>query len=206
MMVRPGPRWRFPLRLPPPRSAEERIALAKTLTTLVFLIPASIILTVDWFVSRRLSWSLFVLVSLGAAWMWSILPLIFIRLPYLLIGSVTAVAVALEWGLGLLAGNIGWVLTVGMPIVVIAGAVSSLIVLFSRISSRLGGNLAGWILISIGILSVCTDILINAHYLGTWKPGWSLIVGATVLPVAALLMYLHYRPSQQSRIRRYFHV
>jgi hypothetical protein len=92
--------------------------LSKTITTLGFLIPASVVLTVDWFISKELDWSLYTLISLGAAWMWAIIPLMFPRLPYLIIGLATLVAVALEWGIGLVSGSIIWILKMGMPIVI----------------------------------------------------------------------------------------
>ncbi len=189
-----------------PRNTEERTALARTITTLGFLIPAFIVITVDLFVSKGLDWSLIVLAALGAAWLWAILPLIFTRRPYLLIASITVVAVALEWGLGFLASDISWIIPIGMPIVISAGFLTGIIVLLSRRSKRLGGNLPGWILIGVGLLSVITDVLLSAWLEGLWRPGWSLIVAGTVFPISALLLYIHYRPSQRTRIRRYFHV
>ena len=202
----PWPAEEAPAPASPPRSTDEKIALAKTITTLGFLIPVSIVLTVDWFVSRRLSWSLYVLASLGAAWLWALLPFVLSRSAHGLIWAVTGVAVALEWALGLLAGDIGWILTVGMPIVVGAGGLAALVTLLARCTRKAGTALAGWILIALGILSVATDVLVNAHFAGSWRPGWSLIVAAALAPVAAMLLYLHFRPSRQSRLRRYFHV
>ena len=202
----PWPAEEAPAPTAPSMSTDERIALAKTITTLGFLIPAMVVITVDWFVSRGLGWSLLVLVSLGAAWMWAILPLILSRRPYALIASLTAVAVVLEWALGLLMGRIGWILTVGMPIVLTAGALAAVVTLLGKRARRVGSNLAGWIIISAAILTVLTDILVTARIRGMWRPGWSIIVASTMTPIAAMLLYLHYRPSRQTRLRRYFHV
>ena len=188
------------------RSPDERLALARIITTMGFLIPVFIVLAVDLFVSRSLGWSLFVTASLGAAWLWAILPLILTRHPFYLTGAMTLVAVVLEWGLGLMAGNVSWILTVGMPVIITAGGLASLVILFSRASARLGGNLAGWILLALALLCGLVDILTSARYSDSWIPGWSLIVAGTLIPVAVLLLVLHYRPSQRTRMRRYFHV
>ncbi len=202
----PWPAKPAPPPLPAPRSTEERIALAKTLTTLGFLIPASIVMSVDWFVSGRLTWSLLVLSCLVAAWLCAILPLVFTRRPYSLIVSLTATAGALEFIIGYLSGNISWVLPGGIPITLLGGVLAGLIVLLARKAERLGSNLASWILLALTVLVTGIDILINLLLTGNWKMGWSLIVTATTLPISVLLLYLHYWPSAQSRMRRYFHV
>ncbi len=202
----PWPRKEAPAPQAPPRSRAERMELAQTITTLGFLIPASIVMAVDWFVSAKLTWSLFPLVSLGGAWLWALLPLIFTRRPYLLITSVTSTAVALEWALGLLAGEASLILNALMPVTLAAGAFAALILLLARKARRLGGNLAGWILIALTILLVSTEILLNHQISGNWQPGWSLIAAAATLPVSILLLYLHARLSVQSRMRQYFHV
>ena len=202
----PWPSEEAPVTSPPPMSPDERKALSRTITTLGFLIPVSIVLTVDWFISRSLSWSLFVLVSLGAAWLWALIPLIFNRRPYLLIASITLIALALQAALGLLAGDTSWLLPIGIPIVMRAGLLSTGVTRLTRSARRVGGNLAGWILLAIAVLSVATDILVSLWMNGSWRPGWSIIVASTLLPIAVLLLFLHYRPSRQKRLRRYFHV
>lgn len=202
----PWPSEEAPLPPTRPLSSDERIALAKTITTLGFLIPASVVLTVDWFFSRDLDWSLYTLISLGAAWMWAIIPLMFARLPYLIIGLATFVAVALEWGIGLMSGRIAWILTMGMPIVILAGGLAALVTLMGRTAKEVGSNLAGWILIAAAIQSIGIDIFTRYGMSGSWTPGWSIIVASTLIPIAAMLLYIHYRPSRRSRLRRYFHV
>ena len=202
----PWPSMEAPAPAAAPRSPAERMVLARTITTLGFLIPAFIVATVDLFVSRSLGWSLYVLTALGAAWLWAILPLIFVRRPYLLIGSIMLVGYALEWGVGLLAGDVSWVLPIGMPILSITAGSAALVVMSARHSKKVGSNLAGWISMAVGINAITTDILVNAWTGGSWRPGWSLIVIGAVFPVAVLLLYIHYRPSQRTRMRRYFHV
>ena len=202
----PWPSEEAPVTSPPPMSPDERKALSRTITTLGFLIPASIVLTVDWFISRSLNWSLIVLVSLGAAWLWALVPLIFNRRPYLLISSITVIALALQVALGLLAGDTSWILPIGIPIVGSAGILSTGVTALTRSARRVGGNLAGWILLAIAVLSVETDILVSSWMNESWRPGWSIIVASTLLPIAVLILFLHYRPSRQKRLRRYFHV
>ena len=202
----PWPKEEAPAAPAPPMSTDERKALARTLTTLGLLIPVSIVLTVDWFINRTLSWSLFVLVSLGAAWMWSLLPLIFNRKPYQLILSITIVAIAALSAIGVLTGDTGWIPPIAVPIVLIAGALGSGVTILTRRTMRVGGNMAAWILQSMAFLAVCADILINSQLKGSLRPGWSIIAASTLLPISILLLYLHYRPSRQRKIRRYFHV
>ena len=201
----PWPEDESPAPPPAPLNSAERMALARTITTLGFLIPVLIVLTVDWFVSRKLGWSLYVLASLGAAWLWAIIPLIFNKKTFLLIFAETAVALVLETAVALLAGDTVWLLPIGIPIVSLAGLLTAGVVTAARRFHRLGGNLAGLILIAVTALSVATDILVNSWLGGALKPGWSIIVAATTVPIAILLLYLHNRPSKQTRLRRYFH-
>ncbi|MCD6343114.1 MAG: hypothetical protein J7L76_04960, partial [Spirochaetaceae bacterium] len=69
-----------------------------------------------------------------------------------------------------------------------------------------GGNMTAWILQAVAILAVCADILINSQLKESLRPGWSIIAASTLLPISILLLYLHYRPSKQRKLRRYFHV
>lgn len=202
----PWPEDEAPTPSPAPLNTAERKALARTITTLGFLIPASIVLTVDWFITRKLGWSLYVLVSLGAGWLWSIIPLMFNRKTFFLIFAETAIALGLETSVAFLAGDTEWLLPIGIPIVSLAGLLAAGVTAMGRSTPRLGGNLAGWILMAITVLSVATDILVNSWLSGALKPGWSIIVAATTVPIAILILYLHYRPSKQTRLRRYFHV
>ncbi|MCG8453346.1 MAG: DUF6320 domain-containing protein [Spirochaetales bacterium] len=203
---RPWPHDEAPKHSAPALSADERQALAKSITSLGFLIPVAIVLTVDWFVTRSITWSLWPLVTLGAAWLWALIPIALGRKPHLMITSITVVGIALLWGLGWLSGSVRWVITIGMPLVIIAGILANLILLLARHRKHIGSNLAGWILIAITILNICADVLVRLNFQLSGVPGWSLIVAATLLPVAALLLYLHYRPSRKARLRRYFHV
>lgn len=190
----------------PPMSRDERKALARTITTLGFLIPVSIVITVDWFVNRGLSWSLYVLASLTAAWLWALIPLIFNRKPYLLITSITGVAIIAAAVISILAGDSDWLLPIGAPILISAGLLSAGVTAMAMASGRKGGNLAGWILLALAIQSMIIDILVSFWIGGSWRPGWSIIVVSTLIPISALLLYLHFIPSRQRKLRRYFHV
>ena len=202
----PWPKDVAPSPSAPPMSPDERKALARTLTTLGFLIPAAIVLTVDWFINRSLSWSFFVLVPLGAAWMCSLISLVFSRKPYLLISSITFTAIAAMSVMGYLSGNTGWILPIGIPVVITAGILGVAVTALTRSAEKVGGNLAAWILQALAVLCVVSDILISSRVNGTFRPGWSIVAASTLLPVSILLLYLHYRPSKQQKLRRYFHV
>lgn len=190
----------------PPMSPDERIALTRIITTLGFLIPVSIVLTVDWFINRQLGWSLYAVLSLGAVWLWAILPLAIQRRPYLLTLSCSLVGIALLSGIALLTGNFSWLPGLGIPILAGAGGLVMAVVGITRHTQRRGSNVAAWILFALVIFSFGTDLLVSLYQSGQAKPGWSIIVAATLIPISLLLIYIHYRPSRQTRIRRYFHV
>jgi hypothetical protein len=187
-------------------SRDERKALARTITTLGFLIPASVVLTLDWFLGREISWSPIVLVSMAAAWLCALVSLNFGRRPYRLILSVTLIAAGTQTLLGMLTGDMTWLLPVGIPVAASAGLLAAGVVVLARRAAKIGGNLAGWVLFAMSILSVIIDVLVSARLNGNWRPAWSIIVVSTLIPVAVLLLYLHYRPTGQRRLRRYFHV
>jgi hypothetical protein len=202
----PWPKEEAPHPVSPPMSSDERKALAGTLTTLGFLIPVSIVLTVDWFINKNLSWSFYVVMSLGTAWIWALIPLFLNRKPYLLIAALAATAMAAAFGIGLLSGNTGWLLPIALPIIITVGLLSSGVTALTKSTGRTGGNLAAWILQALAVLSIITDILLNSWMNRSMKPGWSIITVSTLIPISILLLYLHYRPTKQRKLRRYFHV
>jgi hypothetical protein len=124
----------------------------------------------------------------------------------MLILSVTLIAAGTQALLGMLAGETAWLLPVGIPVAAGAGLLAAGVIMMARKAGRIGGNLAGWILFALSILSTIIDILVSAWLYGNWRPAWSIIVASTLVPIAILLLYLHYRPTGQKRLRRYFHV
>lgn len=202
----PWPREEAPYPPAAPMSPEEKRALGRSMTTFGFLIPLLIVLAVDWFFTRNLSWSLIVGTALGAAWLWSIIPLYLGRRPYALIVVCSVVAMGLLGAISGLTGRREIFFPLGLVLAAAVTMATAAVTAATRTSKKRGGNVAAFILVAAGWVSVVTDLSVHLNFSGQWKIGWSLIVLATTLPVAALVLYLHYRPNRRSRIRRYFHI
>ena len=106
----------------PPLTIKEKMAIARTITTMGILIPLLFVTAVDYFINRRVTWSLYVTASLTAAWFAALVSLFSWKRPYSLNGLLHLDVLVFLYALGHLAGEGRWFFPVGLPIVAGSGA------------------------------------------------------------------------------------
>jgi phosphatidylserine synthase len=106
----------------------------------------------------------------------------------------------------LIATGGAWFFPVGLPVTVAAfiGA-GTLIVLYR--SARLKGlNIVASAFVVLSGFSIITEIIFDKYRNGVLNLQWSLIIAVSVLPVALLLFFFHYRLKKGNRLDSLFHI
>ena len=190
------------------RDLMDKMRLARTVTTFGFFIPIFIVVSVDFFLNRSITWSSYVMASLLEMWLLSMLPLFLLRRPFVIIPTAYLSALIYMFVLDVLNGNLSWAIPFGGPIMTLLAVLAAGVLMAVKFTRRKGINIAAILLSAMVVLCIGLDILINWWLTGRFSMGWSLLVAGTSLPVIALLFYLHAAVSRKKsfRFKRFFHL
>jgi hypothetical protein len=103
-------------------------------------------------------------------------------------------------------GTIGWGVKLGIPLLLAAYIIVYILIIMIKISSKQGLNIIAYSFIAAGMLSLCAEGIISLYVENKLYLEWSLIVMASVLVVAAILLFIHYRLRKGMDLKRFFHI
>jgi hypothetical protein len=100
----------------------------------------------------------------------------------------------------------GWGKQLGIPILAIFYlAFLVLTLLIKRLKNR-GLNLISYFIISSGLVSVGIESVLDRFFSGDIDLGWSLFVFLSVVPVAGILLFIHFKLKKGRDLKRFFHI
>ncbi len=183
---------------------EERRHIAVELISVALGIVLGVTILADLFTRHGLTWSRYSSVGLVALWFFTAMPLILHRHPWILFAILSPLLIALIFLVDAFDGRITWFLGYGLPIgllfeICVTGAGTLVAVLRRR-----GLNVIGIILSFVSLFCVGLEGIINFQIKHTLSVRWSVIVAFALVPVAALLFYIHYRIMHRASLRKLF--
>ena len=189
----------------PPLSLGEKMGIARTITTIGFLIPLLFVTAIDYFMNMSITWSAIVDTSLLGIWIITITCLFSWKKPYFLSFFIHLDLVVFLFVLTLIVGGSHWMVRVGIPITICSSIIVWFTLYIIRRIRKKGALVAGVILLAIAMLCGAIDLILGIQREGIPKLGWSLIVFSVLIPTAALLFYLQSARFSHSTFRRFFH-
>jgi len=102
--------------------------------------------------------------------------------------------------------NIDNGLTIGVPIIFFIFLVLFFLAILVQKTKQKGINIIAYSLVAAGIICMCIEGIISLHILNVLKLHWSLIVLVSVVPVSAILLYIHYRMKRATDLKKVFHI
>jgi hypothetical protein len=102
--------------------------------------------------------------------------------------------------------SIGWGTKLGIPLLSALYLMIFMLTWIIRITKQPGFNILGYGFIAAGVLCVCAEGILSVYFSDHISLGWSLIVFACMVPVAAILFFFHYRLNRGTDLRRFFHI
>lgn len=127
------------------------------------------------------------------------------KLYWLLAGSFLSTSALLVL-LDIFEGGIDWSLSLGIPILLIAYVIANALMTIIRKLKDKGLNLIAYSLLALAILSIFTEAFISLYMSSKISLEWSLVVIASVFPVSALLLFVHYRLKKGTELKRFFNI
>lgn len=108
--------------------------------------------------------------------------------------------------LDIISHNAGWGARLGVPILFALYAFILLFIWYIRASKQLGFNVLAVGLVEAGLLLMCIEGIISRYSQHSITLSWSIVAGASIVPVAALLIYMHYKLKKGTDLKRFFHI
>jgi hypothetical protein len=104
------------------------------------------------------------------------------------------------------AGNTGWEIKLGIPIIFAAYLTVFTLIFLVRKAKQKGLNIIAFSLTAAGLLCICVEGMISVYFQSSVYFGWSLIVMVSVTFISILLLYIHYRLKKATDLKRFFHI
>lgn len=187
-------------------SAKQKLKLFWQISGIILLSGILITLIIDFIGDQSITWArysiavcavLFANTSLISFW-WN-------RLWLLMTGSFLSTSALLVL-LDMFNGSIGWGVKLGIPLLLAAYIILFILILMIRSAVKKGLNIIAYSFLTGGLLSLCTEGIISLYLENQLHVEWSVIVMVSVLPVAAILLFLHYRLKKVPDLKRFFHI
>lgn len=103
-------------------------------------------------------------------------------------------------------GGKNWAIQLGIPLLFFSNMVSIGLLIVFRNAIQRGINLIAYSFFAAALLCICIEATTNLYITGSIKLFWSLIVSACILPVAAVLLFMHHRMKKGRDLNRMFHI
>lgn len=198
------------------KALSEYRSLSMTQKRILFLEVSGIILVsgiivtalIDLIISKRISWSIYnIVASLSILANISFFTFFRNKFIFLVIGSfVTNATMLLLLDLVGSGSNIGWGSMLGLPILLTTYILVIIVIWLIRISNWRGFNILALVFIAVGIFLVCIEFFVSLYLYNSIRLRWSIIAGSSIIPISALLFFVHYRLKAGIELKRFFNV
>jgi len=128
------------------------------------------------------------------------------RHPYWLIGGSMTATLLLLFLLDMLTGNKGWFASVAGPVTASFAILSGAVIFFNSLSKYKGLNLIASILIAFAIFVLVIEYFTDRFISDIFNPQWSIVAAASLIILASILIFVHYRLKRGRSLGRLFHI
>ncbi len=187
-------------------SGAEKRTIAWEVLSVAFGIAALVLAAVNLFESRRFSWSLYPIASMVLLWIEGTALLVLREKPILRVILAVIAPLVFFVALGGITKDLRWALGLAVPIAVLAESLAGAIFLAVGKSKQKGLNLIAYVLVAAAAFCIGLETCIDLFSKGIVVFNWSPICAISLLPIAAFLLYLHYRVFKTTNLRRLFHL
>jgi hypothetical protein len=160
----------------------------------------------DLLTGKGLNWSLFSDVSITAAWVILTLYLFAYKRVLTIVTLQMLTILTALFFIDLIATCREWFFPVGLPVTV-AGFIlaGTVIVLYNSFHLK-GLNIIASAFVALSGYCIVTEIIFDIYRNGFVDLQWSLIVAVSILPIAIIFFFFHYRLKKGNRLDSFFHI
>ena len=160
----------------------------------------------DLLIGKKLSWSLFSDVSIIAAWVILTLYQFAYRRTLIMVSSLMVTILAALYLIDLIATGREWFFPVGLPVTIAIFIAAGTIIMFYKAAHFKGLNIIASAFVVLSGYCIITEMIFDKYLKGFVDLHWSLIVAVSILPVALIFFFYHYRLKKGNRLDSFFHI
>ncbi len=161
---------------------------------------------VDLVIHKSLSWSLYADTSILASWICLTLILLAFRKNFIIIPGLLFTILLMLFLFDLFSPPINWFYGIGLPVTLALFISVSIVVLLWKVAHFRGFNILALAFLVLSGFCIVSEVFIDKYMTGKVEIRWSAIVAVSILPIALVLLFVHYRMKRGKRLDSYFHV
>jgi len=172
------------------------------------ILASAIIITffIDFIINKSITWSKYsITVSLVLLVNTTLFTFLRQRQFFFLILSFLSTSVLLVL-FDLYSQNSGWGIQLGIPLLFSFYVWISLIAIITKYNKHHGLNILAYYFLATGFFTICIDGILSFYQTNGLHLQWSIIVIACLIPISAILLYIHYRLKKEIYFKRFFHI
>jgi len=160
----------------------------------------------DLITGKGLSWSLFSDVSLLAAWIILSLYLFVYKRTLTIVTLQMLTILAALFFIDVIDTSSEWFFPVGLPVTITAFIAAGSVIILYKAAHLKGLNIIATAFIALSGFCIIAEMMLDKYLNGVVDMHWSLIVAVSILPVALVFFFYHYRLKKGNRLDSFFHV
>jgi hypothetical protein len=161
---------------------------------------------VDLVIHKMLSWSLYADTSILASWICLTLILLAFRKYFLIIPGLLITILSMLFLFNIFSPPVNWFYGIGLPITIALFVAVSIVILLWKLAHFRGFNILAIAFFVLSGFCIVTEVFIDKYLSNAVDIRWSAIVGVSILPIALVLLFVHYRMKKGKRLDSYFHI
>lgn len=126
--------------------------------------------------------------------------------PYLIIAVTTLATLLFLRLIDRFTGDNGWSGAVGIPMALSGALLTAAVIFLNSLSRYKGLNLLSTILVALAVFTVIIEFLIDRLVASVFTPQWSVVTAASLLIIAMIFIFIHYRLKRGRSLGRLFHI
>jgi len=174
--------------------------------SLILLSGIVVVTLLNLILQQTISWAAYPIVLGLSLFAYFSLFTLWVRKRWLKLGVSFGISVVMLFAIDAIQGGIQWAGPVAMPLLAAAYLIGTTIYLFSRHTKYYGFLLIANGFIGIAGFTLLIEGLLSWYRTQTISLEWSLILLISVIPVASMLYYIHFRLKKQPDLRKFFHI
>lgn len=99
----------------------------------------------------------------------------------------------------------GWALKLALPILCSINVIAMLLVLLIKNLRFKGLNIVAILFISAAVLCLMVEVILSKYFQDELRLSWSVVVSACLLPVTAVIVFMHIKTRSNADLEKIFH-
>jgi len=160
----------------------------------------------DLLTGKGLNWSLFSDVSITTAWVILTLYLFAYKRVLTIVTLQMLTILAALFFIDLIATGREWFFPVGLPVTVAGFILAGTVIVLYNVFHLKGLNIIASAFVALSGYCIVTEIIFDIYRNGFLDLQWSLILAVSILPIALIFFFFHYRLKKGNRLDSFFHI